>query len=401
MIELDHMRFYAPSGCITPGGPSQWHICDVDQRRIISVTMDEEQEDEDTAIQHLKKHLDTLGPDVFHVHLSPDGDIISTSTDPMDDQTWYIPYPPEKEITRKCHGLKEVLRSELLEIDRISMGVDHVSYIPESDPSPNQVIFKYYFTWSWIYKLWNEMNLWMRLPRKMKYVAKFDRLVVDEPGGRVLGFTNEFIKGGTVKENISRGFKLTWLKQLTEVVDELNLKHGIAHQDISPRNLLIDADDLKLFDFNYSGRIGEFNYSEDRNDVKGVIFTLYEIITRDDHFRCVPHDQQDSADVEALDEWVKHPDVTLDHPVSDYRSLLNNWVKGRREGKQITHFKQAPEYITWPEMEKDTTNGMRRDKQGDGKIIKWERPMQSKIKPGARVFADGRTEVAIHNTQES
>lgn len=39
-----------------------------------------------------------------------------------------------------------------------------------------------------------------------------------------------------------------------------------------------------LFDFNYCGQIDGIGYGEDRNDVKGVIFTLYEIITRDTHF---------------------------------------------------------------------------------------------------------------------
>lgn len=38
-------------------------------------------------------------------------------------------------------------------------------------------------------------------------------------------------------------------------------------------------------------------YSADRDDVKGVIFTLYEIITRDTHFTEVPHDEKDSAKI--------------------------------------------------------------------------------------------------------
>lgn len=43
-------RYSAFSGDIYPGGPSTWHITDWDQRRVVSVTMDEEQEDESIAV---------------------------------------------------------------------------------------------------------------------------------------------------------------------------------------------------------------------------------------------------------------------------------------------------------------------------------------------------------------
>lgn len=45
------------------------------------------------------------------------------------------------------------------------------------------------------------------------------------------------------------------------------------------------TDAIISFDFNYSRRISNIGYSKTRDDVKGVIFTLYEIITRDTHFR--------------------------------------------------------------------------------------------------------------------
>lgn len=135
----------------------------------------------------------------------------------------------------------------------------------------------------------------MRLPPHPNLVP-FNRVVLDEQNGRLVGFTSIYIPGGTIKENKSRTFKLEWLRQLTCVVDDLNLKHGIVHQDIAARNLLVDpkTDALMLFDFNYSGQIGGINYGinygADRKDVKGVIFTLYEIITRDMDFRNLPFD---------------------------------------------------------------------------------------------------------------
>ncbi|KAL5349830.1 hypothetical protein ACLOAV_004864 [Pseudogymnoascus australis] len=69
------------------------------------------------------------------------------------------------------------------------------------------------------------------------------------------------------------------------MVDYLNLELGIMHQDITPRNLLVDpeADNLLLFDIDRAARIGQPSYFTERNDVKGVVFTLYEIISRDDH----------------------------------------------------------------------------------------------------------------------
>ncbi|CAG8285577.1 unnamed protein product [Penicillium nalgiovense] len=46
-------------------------------------------------------------------------------------------------------------------------------------------------------------------------------------------------------------FRFEWLQQLTQLVDFLNLELGIIHQDIAPRNLLVDpeTDKIILFDF--------------------------------------------------------------------------------------------------------------------------------------------------------
>lgn len=75
--------------------------------------------------------------------------------------------------------------------------------------------------------------------------------------------TSLYIPGGSLDENKSRVFKLNWPEQLTHVVDDLNRKYGIAHQDIAARNLVIysETDDLLIFDFNYSGRTGDLSSS--------------------------------------------------------------------------------------------------------------------------------------------
>jgi hypothetical protein len=138
---------------------------------------------------------------------------------------------------------------------------------------------------------------------------------------------------------------------------------GVVHGDICCWNLLIDpeTDNLQVFDFNMAAKLGwegdpehnhAFRYEPDRNDVKLVIFTLYEIITRDLHFRheCYP-EEQDPSDVLEREAWEKHSEVRLDCDVSDYRHVLDDWVKTREKvDKEITHYTQAPDFIDWPSL---------------------------------------------------
>ncbi|KAI5464911.1 hypothetical protein BGZ63DRAFT_378981 [Mariannaea sp. PMI_226] len=404
----EEWRYFAPGGAITPGGPSSWYILDWDQRGIIAVTMDEEQESEDVAIGHLRKYIDTLGTDVYEIHVSQDGELVSVSTEPEDDLGMCVYYPPLQAIQPPSH-VETVLRSNLLELDRLNPNVDLVSYTSCANATePRRAVFKSYFLFQFIFTIWHEMNLWMRLPPHPNLVP-FDRLVLDELHGHVVGFTSLYIPGGTIGENKSRTFKLKWLRQLTCVIDDLNLKYGIAHQDVAGRNLVVDpkTDALMLFDFDYCGRIGGIGYVEDRNDIKGVIFTLYEIITRDTHFQEVPWDRKTPTDVQGLEEWVKHPDVKLDHPVSDFRAVLNEWVDKRQNGRQIAIYTEAPEYIDWPDFPQPAptdwvlSNGtvltrvvlteMRRSERKKGmEILNWERPAQIKVENKDRLLANGQ-----------
>jgi putative N-acetylmannosamine-6-phosphate epimerase len=69
----------------------------------------------------------------------------------------------------------------------------------------------------------------------------------------------------------------------------------------------------------------EKHYTPDRDDIKGIIFTLYEIITLDEHFRDVPHAEQD-AEAALRKKWEKHPNVKLDAEVEAFRNVLDAWV---------------------------------------------------------------------------
>ena len=69
----------------------------------------------------------------------------------------------------------------------------------------------------------------------------------------MIGFTMKYIPGGTLV-NPKVPFRFEWMQQLIQLVDFLNLELGIMHQDIAPRNLLIDPDTHKilLFDFDWA-----------------------------------------------------------------------------------------------------------------------------------------------------
>lgn len=434
----DDSKYFSLSGDIPVGGPSTWHVVDWDQRRVVSVTMDGEQEDESEAIKHFSRHGSQLSPKIYRIHVSHTGEIMATYVDSSNDQTYCVHYPSLDE-TCLPEGIQIVRRDQLEELDRLGPDADLVTnppypqvsakkvkpkcpYAPFGASCPlikltlGQVVFKYYFLWQYAHMSWKEMNLWVRLPRHPNIVP-FDRVVVDELQGRVVGFTNCYIPGGSLEENKSRIFRLEWLQQLIKVVDDLNLRHGIAHQDIAPRNLLVDelTDSVMLFDFNFAARVnhpspgeGE-SYIEHRNDVKGVIFTTYEIITRDTSLRSVPHEEQ-NLDHLGL-EWVKHPDVKLDHPVASYVLVLQEWRKKRAEDLYAVHPGDFPEAIDWPSRPKppqktfsqenvlgqpscftlDMWYERRQEVQERGdEVLNWERPPQRLVDGGTRMLSSGK-----------
>ncbi|KAI1748619.1 hypothetical protein F4782DRAFT_550498 [Xylaria castorea] len=385
----DNSKHFSLSGDIPIDGPSTWHIIDWDQRRVVSVTMDGEQDDEGIAIKHFSRHSSQIFPNVYRIHISDAGEITSTYTDPEDDQTCCVHYPLLCEIS-VLQGISMMRRDELEELERLSPDADLISYPPCSGASAAKVIFKYHFLWQYAHMAWKEM-------------PKF-------------GFTSSYVPGGNLEENKSRVFKLEWLKQLIEVVDLLNLQYSIVHQDIAPRNPLVDdsTDSIKLFDFNFAARVGRFSlpgvesYVEDRNGVKGVIFTMYELITQDHSLRSVPHEEQNLEDLTI--EWIKHPGVKLDHPVASYQLVLQEWQELRAGSLHDIRTGDTPEAIDWPSrpqppqktMSLRDANGQpsyltvdnwyerRQDVRGrGGKVLYWERPPQRFLDNGARVLSSG------------
>lgn len=133
------------------------------------------------------------------------------------------------------------------------------------------------------------------------------------------------------------------------------------------------------------------------------------MVTRDFHFREDDWRKLDESAVQDT-EWVPHPDVTLDHPVAEYRALLDTWLKARRggPGPKVAVYTDAPEYIDWPMLEMPLVEEAslvgqpptkvrmwdivtRREARAKGlKFIEWQRPRQSTLKGDYHLLATGR-----------
>jgi hypothetical protein len=94
------------------------------------------------------------------------------------------------------------------------------------------------------------------------------------------------------------------------------------HQDIAPRNLLIDpaTNKILLFDFDRASPISEAVPA--RNNIENVIFTLYELLTGDVHFRDILFLEQDPEQGQSLQEWLVRCET--DQDVSKFRGHLND-----------------------------------------------------------------------------
>ncbi|KAL2126692.1 hypothetical protein VTI74DRAFT_389 [Chaetomium olivicolor] len=398
----DQYRLWCSGGGVSDGGPSDWYITDQDQRRSITVQMDGEQETEDLAMKHLRTHIEDLASDVTFIHVAPDGELLSVSNDPFHDVTCTVYYPPPGLIDPPSRGaVQTVVRSELRELDRLGPHIDLVSYqINGETTKTRKVVFKYYWQFQFLGKQWDELNLWLRLPPHPNIVP-FDRVVLDEVEGNVVGFTTQYIPGGTLHANPSRTLKLKWCEQLMQVIDDLNLRYGIAHQDVASHNLLVDevTDNLMLFDFNWSAQIGRdrgcdfFRHRPGRDDVKSVAFTIYELITRDFRFRQKNWEKFGVSEVLDITDWVPHPDVMLDHPVSEFRGALNAWLKKREAGEKVTIYTDAPEYIDWPVLEKrrpEFDGYVHRARAEGREVVEWARPKWSSLKGDFYLLSTGK-----------
>lgn len=182
------------------------------------------------------------------------------------------------------------------------------------------------------------------------------------------------------------------------------------HQDIAPRNFCIDAttDILVVFDFGNAAHVGA-EARADRNDVKGVILALHEIITRDSAYgQCWLHFMDEVPLLGHPEKWQKHPDVKLDAPAGAYYDALMAWVERRRRAPvpaEAVQFSQAPRHFVWPKSFAEPPLWSSHDRspalpqssycraaaeQLGLPFVEWERPGEVHVDRTRRLLATGR-----------
>ncbi|KAJ5155703.1 hypothetical protein N7492_008506 [Penicillium capsulatum] len=303
--------------------------------------------DEDVEVPILAQFADYLSPEVRAITVDDDGLLAGVSTDPEEDDTLFVAYLPFL-IAESLADCRTIQYSKLQELDRLGPGVDLSSYEDEFG-IPQKVAFKFnpLEKPQRLQMAWDELNLLKSLPPHPNIVP-FDRVVLEDVESRVIGFTTKYIPGGTL-DNAKVPFRFEWMQQLTQLVDFLNLELGIMHQDIAPRNLLIDPDTCKilLFDFDWAA-CGKKRLLDGRDDVTGVVFTLYELITNDTHFTSIPHWNRNIDMVQSIPEWTCNRE--LDSDVSTFRNFLNEWVATRKSHGDMERYLNAPNRLIWPEL---------------------------------------------------
>lgn len=325
----------------------QCSIWDWDQLRIVKIkgpanlfTSDEYKE-----IPILAQFVDYLSPEVRAVEVDDDGLIRGVSRELGEDESWFVPYPPFS-IAKSLAGCRTVKHSQLNELDRLGLFVDVSSYEDEYH-NLRTVAFKFNVLGKplRLKMAWDEIHIVKSLPPHPNIVP-FDSVILEDVESRVIGFTTKYIPGGTLSDP-KKPFLFEWLQQLTQLVDFLNLDMGIMHQDIAPRNLLVDPDTHKLllFDFDRAA-CGTRNLQHGRDDVTGVAFTLYELITHDTHLASTPHWERDVEMVQSLAEWPRRRE--LDREVCVFRAFLDAWVQTRQGDDAMAGYLNAPHRPTWP-----------------------------------------------------
>jgi hypothetical protein len=403
MIKPDE-RFFTDGGSYygaaeNPNTEAVLNVWDWDQLHMVKLkgTARVFPPDEGHEVQILAQFADYLSPEVCAVTIDDNGLITGVSTDPDEDETIFVPHFPFATVPSLAN-CPTIQYSKLQELDRLGPGVDLSSYEDKSG-DPQMVAFKFNSWWKPLRMrmAWDELHLLGNLPSHPN-LLRLDCVVLEDVESRIIGFTTKYIPGGTL-ENPKVPFRFEWLQQVTQVVDFLNLELGIMHQDVAPRNLLVDpaTHKLVLFDFNFAAR-GKYNLMNGRDDVSSVVFSLYELITNDTHFTSIPPWDRNIDMVQSISEWPRNRE--LDSDVSVFRNFLNEWVAKRRSDGDMERYLNAPNQLTWPDLphppeydvpfeEGKTVDGepnwvtgvrTRRAAMKLGQYcFRWERPPQSRL----------------------
>jgi len=223
----DDVRFYCFEGGMAGTSVFDLQVHDADQRRWfnvqwldrpLGVDLYDERLDElyeevrDDSVALFKRHVDELPREVLQLSIDGAGTLTTSHVAAFDNNRFGPHYPSLPEFELSDMLPRTILRSELTEVDRLSSGVDIVSF-----EDTNKAVFKYSFSWKG-FCLWEEIHILAQLPAHPN-ILPLDRLVLEEiSGSRVVGYTMPFIDGGDLGRNWkSRHFKLKWAKQLMQV----------------------------------------------------------------------------------------------------------------------------------------------------------------------------------------
>jgi hypothetical protein len=365
------------------------------------------------AARFLRAVVDDLPPDVVALDLSASGRVLWTSTSAsIFDATLatYYPSVAEYQLPPSEPPLPVVTRAQLTVVTRLAWCVDKVVYSSnDSRLNDKTAVFKYNPFVSVVGgDTWRELQILARFPRNHPNILAPDALVVEELTGLgVIGFTTPWVPSPTLGKQWS--FKLSWLRQLLTLVDQLHFRYGIHHQDLADRNIFVhpdNPDEILLFDFNYAATADAVNPA--RDDIKGVIALVYTLVTRDPAFT-QPYNLQALDEKTVLrgapESWIKHPRVELDADVSVIYTELMEWVRQRRNPahsprppgpcaiRRATLPTPPSDVVVFDGLEFELIDGHRSMDQrirAGRPALNWRRPPVRKLDPSRRILATGR-----------
>ncbi|KAK3348702.1 hypothetical protein B0T25DRAFT_459767 [Lasiosphaeria hispida] len=371
-------------------------------------------ESEETA-RLLRAVVDDLPPDVVALDLSASGRVLWTSTSAYPQQgapATYYPSVAEYQLPVSEPPLPVVTRAQLTVVARLTWCVDMVVYSSSNDSrlDGKPAVFKYNpFVTMVGGDTWRELQVLARFPRNHPNILAPDALVVEELTGLgVIGFTTPWVPTPTLDRQWS--FKLSWLRQLLTLVDQLHFLYGIHHQDLADRNVFVhpdNPDEILLFDFNFAATADDVDPA--RDDIKGVIALVYTLVTRDPAFTkpyFLPALDEKTILRGAPGSWIKHPRVELDTGVSVIYAELMEWVRQRRNPTNSPRppgpcaIRKAPQptppsdVVTLDDGRKvDLIGGFTsaEDRIRAGRpMLNWRRPPVRTLDPSRRILATGR-----------